>query len=70
MPLTMHCSCVKTRFGYFKIKQVADIISRCYVSVTADSRQVQQPLNFLAGKRVDLNSTVSKEFDLIAPATG
>lgn len=37
--------------------------------VTKDAEQVQKPLNYIGGRRVDPAAS-SPEFDLVAPATG
>ena len=43
--------------------------ARSYAAVTGCAQQVQQPLNLVAGRRVDPDNQ-SKHFDLVAPATG
>ncbi|XP_076435384.1 4-trimethylaminobutyraldehyde dehydrogenase-like [Babylonia areolata] len=42
---------------------------RSYAVVTGSAPQVQQPLNFVAGRRVDTSDS-SSQFELCAPATG
>lgn len=42
---------------------------RCLATVTSSSAQVQEPLNFLSGKRCDPSEIIGN-FDLKYPATG
>ncbi|KAK7110062.1 4-trimethylaminobutyraldehyde dehydrogenase-like [Littorina saxatilis] len=52
-----------------QMRQVLSTSTRGYAAVTGTARQVQQPLNLMAGKRVDAADS-SKQFELFAPATG
>lgn len=62
------CRCSTTRRVIQK--RLAPLtFARSYAVVTGCDKQVQQPLNFVAGQRVDPDDK-SKQFDLLAPATG
>ena len=62
------CRCSTTR--QVIQKRLAPLtFARSYAVVTGSDKQVQQPLNFVAGQRVDPDDK-SKQFDLLAPATG
>ena len=62
------CRCSTTRQVIQK-RLVPLTFARSYAVVTGSDKQVQQPLNFVAGQRVDPDDK-SKQFDLLAPATG
>ena len=62
------CRCSTTRRVIQK-RLVPLTFARSYAVVTGCDKQVQQPLNFVAGQRVDPDDK-SKQFDLLAPATG
>lgn len=70
-PVMMQCRC--SPVGLSLQRHLLPVVFQrgCCAVVTGNAPQVQQPLNYVAGRRVDPMCEIgSQEFDLSAPATG